>query len=121
MDHITFLVAVVISAGAPGHDAGPPLWVIASAGVAIGLGTCLGGRRTIRTMGKGLTEIRSPQGFAAGTASTTVILTSAPLGFALSTTQVASGSILGAGLGRRLADVRWASPGHGCASSPARP
>ena len=59
-----------------------------------------------------LTEIQSPQGFAAETASTTVILTSAHLGFALSTTQVASGSILGAGLGRKLAEVRWGIAGR---------
>ncbi|KJK36823.1 phosphate transporter [Streptomyces variegatus] len=106
------ITLTLISAGALGHDAGPPLWVIASAGLAIGLGTYLGGWRIIRTMGKGLTEIQSPQGFAAETASTTVILTSAHLGFALSTTQVASGSILGAGLGRRLAEVRWGLAGR---------
>ncbi|MFD5229310.1 anion permease [Streptomyces qaidamensis] len=106
------ITLTLISAGALGHDAGPPLWVIVSAGLAIGLGTYLGGWRIIRTMGKGLTEIQSPQGFAAETASTTVILTSAHLGFALSTTQVASGSILGAGLGRRLAEVRWGVAGR---------
>ncbi|MCX4697973.1 inorganic phosphate transporter [Streptomyces sp. NBC_01352] len=106
------ITLTLISAGALGHDAGPPVWVIASAGLAIGLGTYLGGWRIIRTMGKGLTEIQSPQGFAAETASTTVILTSAHLGFALSTTQVASGSILGAGLGRRLAEVRWGIAGR---------
>ncbi|MEU2750290.1 inorganic phosphate transporter [Streptomyces collinus] len=106
------ITLTLISAGALGHAAGPPLWVIASAGLAIGLGTYLGGWRIIRTMGKGLTEIQSPQGFAAETASTTVILTSAHLGFALSTTQVASGSILGAGLGRRLAEVRWGVAGR---------
>ncbi|MEU0839578.1 inorganic phosphate transporter [Streptomyces sp. NPDC005962] len=106
------ITLTLISTGALGHDAGPPLWVIGSAGLAIGLGTYLGGWRIIRTMGKGLTEIQSPQGFAAETASTTVILTSAHLGFALSTTQVASGSILGAGLGRRLAEVRWGVAGR---------
>ncbi|MFI1365560.1 anion permease [Streptomyces griseochromogenes] len=106
------ITLTLISAGALGHEAGPPVWVIGAAGVAIGLGTYLGGWRIIRTMGKGLTEIQSPQGFAAETASTTVILTSAHLGFALSTTQVASGSILGAGLGRRLAEVRWGVAGR---------
>ncbi|MEU1848411.1 inorganic phosphate transporter [Streptomyces sp. NPDC019990] len=106
------ITLTLISAGALGHDAGPPLWVVVSAGLAIGLGTYLGGWRIIRTMGKGLTEIQSPQGFAAETASTAVILTSAHLGFALSTTQVASGSILGAGLGRRLAEVRWGVAGR---------
>lgn len=106
------ITLTLISAGALGADAGPPVWVIASAGLAIGLGTYIGGWRIIRTMGKGLTEIQSPQGFAAETASTAVILTSAHLGFALSTTQVASGSILGAGLGRRLAEVRWGVAGR---------
>ncbi|MFF5575573.1 MULTISPECIES: inorganic phosphate transporter [Streptomyces] len=106
------ITLTLISAGALGHHAGPPLWVIASAGLAIGLGTYLGGWRIIRTLGKGLTEIRSPQGFAAETAATAVILTSSHLGFALSTTQVASGSILGAGLGRRPAEVRWGVAGR---------
>ncbi|MGW1503042.1 anion permease [Streptomyces mirabilis] len=106
------ITLTLISAGALGHDADPPVWVIASAGLAIGLGTYLGGWRIIRTMGKGLTDIQSPQGFAAEAAATTVILTSAHLGFALSTTQVCSGGILGAGLGRRLAEVRWGTAGR---------
>ncbi|WP_329260824.1 inorganic phosphate transporter [Streptomyces sp. NBC_01478] len=106
------ITLTLISVGALGHDAGPPVWVIAPAGLAIGLGTYIGGWRIIRTMGKGLTDIQSPQGFAAEAASTTVILTSAHLGFALSTTQVCSGGILGAGLGRRLAEVRWGTAGR---------
>ncbi|WP_328584575.1 inorganic phosphate transporter [Streptomyces sp. NBC_00370] len=106
------ITLTLISAGALGHDAGPPVWVIGAAGLAIGLGTYLGGWRIIRTMGKGLTDIKAPQGFAAESAATTVILTSAHLGFALSTTQVCSGGILGAGLGRRLAEVRWGTAGR---------
>ncbi|GHH70827.1 phosphate transporter [Streptomyces sulfonofaciens] len=106
------ITLTLISAGALGHDAGPPLWVVAAAGLAIGLGTYLGGWRIIRTMGRGLTDIQSPQGFAAEAAATTVILSSAHLGFALSTTQVCSGGILGAGLGRRLAEVRWGTAGR---------
>lgn len=106
------ITLTLISAGALSPGSGPPLWVIASAGLAIGLGTYLGGWRIIRTMGKELTEIQSPQGFAAETASTAVIISSAHLGFALSTTQVCSGSILGAGLGRRLAEVRWGVAGR---------
>ncbi|MEV7681188.1 inorganic phosphate transporter [Streptomyces sp. NPDC088341] len=106
------ITLTLISAGALAPDAGPPLWVIASAGVAIALGTYLGGWRIIRTMGRGLTDIRAPQGFTAESSATTVILTSAHLGFALSTTQVCSGAILGAGLGRRLAEVRWGIAGR---------
>lgn len=102
----------LISAGALRSGSGPPLWVIITAGFTIGLGTYLGGWRIIRTMGKGLTDIESLQGFAAETSSATVILTSAHFGFALSTTQVCSGSIIGAGIGRRPAKVRWGTAGH---------
>ncbi len=84
-----------------------PLWVKVACAVAIALGTYLGGWRIIRTLGKGLVEISSPQGMAAESASAAVILTSSHLGFALSTTHVATGSILGTGLGKPGAEVRW--------------
>jgi PiT family inorganic phosphate transporter len=64
------------------------VWVIAACGLAIGLGTSLGGWRIIQTLGKRTSEIQSPHRFAAETSSAAVILTSAHLGFALSTTQV---------------------------------
>ena len=41
-----------------------------------------------------------------------VILASSHLGFALSTTQVATGAIFGAGAGRRLASVQWGVAGQ---------
>ena len=40
------------------------------------------------------------------------ILSSSFLGFALSTTQVASGSVIGSGIGRRGAQVRWNKAGQ---------
>lgn len=88
-----------------------PLWVKVACAVAIALGTYLGGWRIIRTMGKGLVEISPPQGMAAESASAAVILCSSQLGFALSTTHVATGSILGSGVGRR-AHVRWGVAGR---------
>jgi len=83
-----------------------PLWVKVACAVAIAAGTWVGGWRIIRTLGKGLVEISSPQGMAAETSSAVIILSSSHLGMALSTTQVASGSILGSGVGRRV-PVRW--------------
>ncbi len=83
-----------------------PTWVIVSCALAISLGTWLGGWRVIRTMGKGLTEIESPQGMAAEASSASAILLSSHFGYSLSTTQVATGSILGSGVGRKT-EVRW--------------
>jgi PiT family inorganic phosphate transporter len=81
--------------------------VILAAGVAIALGTYSGGWRIMRTMGKGIVDIETPQGAAAGAAATATILSSAHLGIGLSTTHVSTGSILGSGVGRDGADVRW--------------
>jgi PiT family inorganic phosphate transporter len=94
------------------HNAHPPLWVIVCSGAAMALGTFIGGWRIIRTLGNGLTDVQSPQGFAAEASSTAVILASAHLGFALSTTHVCTGGVLGSGLGRRAADVRWGVAGQ---------
>jgi PiT family inorganic phosphate transporter len=68
--------------------------------------------RIIRTLGKGLVEIAPPQGMAAEAASAAIILSSSHLGMALSTTHVATGSILGTGLGRRGAEVHWGVAGR---------
>ncbi len=84
-----------------------PFWVILSCALAISAGTYLGGWRVIRTLGKGLVEIEAPQGMAAESASAAVILLSSSFGYSLSTTHVATGSIIGTGLGKRGAEVRW--------------
>jgi PiT family inorganic phosphate transporter len=89
-----------------------PAWVKVACALAIATGTYVGGWRVIRTLGKGLVEISSPQGMAAEAASAAIILSSSHLGMALSTTHVATGSILGSGVGKRGAVVRWGVAGR---------
>ncbi|TQJ61331.1 PiT family inorganic phosphate transporter [Arthrobacter sp. SLBN-83] len=101
------ITLVLIAAGTQAPGSGPQLWVIASCAMAIAIGTYAGGWRIIRTMGSGLTEVKPAQGFAAETSTASAILASSHLGFALSTTQVASGSVIGSGMGRRGTTVRW--------------
>ncbi|MEV6248500.1 inorganic phosphate transporter [Streptomyces sp. NPDC051742] len=104
------IITLALVAGgvlAPGSN--PPVWVIVSAGLAIALGTYLGGWRIIRTMGKGLTDLQPQQGFAAQTSAAAVILASSNLGFSLSTTHSCSGAVMGAGLGRKGGVVRWST------------
>ncbi|MET8146219.1 inorganic phosphate transporter [Sphaerisporangium sp. NPDC005288] len=101
------ITLALIAGGVVSKEAGPPLWVIVCSASAIALGTYLGGWRVIRTLGKGLTEIETPQGFAAETSSAAVIFASSHFGFPLSTTHVCTGSVIGSGLGKRLSEVRW--------------
>jgi PiT family inorganic phosphate transporter len=102
---------VLISAGLQTGGTGPELWVITACALAIALGTYVGGWRIIRTLGSGLTDVKPAQGFAAETSTAAAILASSHLGFALSTTHVASGSVVGSGLGRRGSTVRWRAIG----------
>lgn len=105
------ITLTLIAVGFQPSGSGPELWVVAICGIAIALGTYMGGWRVIRTLGKGLTEISTPQGFAAEAASATTILVSSHMGFALSTTQVCSGSIIGSGLGKKGNKVNWGVAG----------
>ena len=106
------IMLTLIAVGLQPSGSGPELWVVAVCGLAIAAGTYMGGWRVIRTLGKGLTEISTPQGFAAEAASATTILVSSHLGFALSTTQVCSGSIIGTGLGKKGNPVNWGVAGR---------
>lgn len=106
------ITLTLIAVGVQPSGSDPQLWVIAVCGLAIAMGTYMGGWRVIRTLGKGLTEINTPQGFAAEASSATTILVSSHLGFALSTTQVCSGSIIGVGLGKKGNEVNWAVAGR---------
>src|SRR3954447_16288012 len=104
---LTLITGGMLAPGSP-----PPSWVVLAAGSASALGTYMGGWRIIRTLGRRLSDIHPVQGFSAETTSAAVILASTHMGLPLSTTQGCTGSILGAGAGRRLAGVHWGMAGR---------
>jgi len=107
------IITLALIANGTLHSAAKaPYWVIISCAIAISLGTYIGGWRVIRALGKGLVEIESPQGMAAESSSAAVILLSSFFGYSLSTTHVATGSILGSGVGKKGAEVRWSVAGR---------
>ncbi|OBY31897.1 inorganic phosphate transporter [Mycolicibacter kumamotonensis] len=100
-------LALISYGAARKTDVMPPLWVIVCCALAMAAGTYFGGWRVIRTLGKGLVDIEPPQGMAAESSSAAIILLSSHFGYSLSTTQVVTGSVMGSGLGKPGADVRW--------------
>jgi inorganic phosphate transporter, PiT family len=104
-------LALVANGNLPaGSD--PPTWVIVTAATAIALGTYTGGWRIIKTMGSRIIKMDPAQGFSAQGAGAAVILASSHYGFPLSTTQVISGGVMGAGAGKRVSAVRWGVAGN---------
>ncbi len=105
-------LALVASGNLDADFSRPPLWVIISAALAMGLGTYAGGWRIIKTLGTRVAKLDPPRGFAAQTATAGILFTTAHFGFPVSTTHTISGSVLGAGATRRLNAVRWGVAGN---------
>ena len=106
------ITLALIANGTLSSDAEVPFWVVVSAASAIALGTYTGGWRIIRTMGTRIIKMDAAQGFSAQGAGAAVILVSSHFGFPLSTTQVISGGVMGAGAGKRVSAVRWGVAGN---------
>ena len=86
-------------------------WVILLSAAAIALGTYSGGWRIIRTMGQRIIRLEPINGFAAETASASILLSSSLLGLPVSTTQVVSSAVVGVGSTRNPGAVRWGVAG----------
>jgi len=87
-------------------------WVIVVSAAAISIGTAMGGRRVIRTIGMRMTNLRPVQGFTTHLAAATVIETASHFGIPVSTTHCVSASVMGVGATRRLSAVRWGIAGN---------
>ena len=84
-----------------------PLWIVLSCQVAIALGTYSGGWRIVKTMGQKITKLRPFEGFSAETGGAITLFVTALLGIPVSTTHTITGSIIGAGITKRLSAVKW--------------
>ena len=107
MGIITLALAVHYNWAAQGIPFEVPLWVILISGTVMGIGTYLGGRKVITTLGVRIVTMRPPHGFAAEMAAASVIEVASRTGVPVSTTHVITSSILGMGSTRRLSAVRW--------------
>lgn len=104
------MMALVIG-GYAAADADIPLWVIASAGFMIALGTAMGGWKVIKTLGMRLSKLEPIHGFAAETAAAAILTTVSRIGVPVSSTHTITGAIIGVGLSRRVKSVRWGIAG----------
>jgi phosphate/sulfate permease len=101
------IITLVLFSGGAIPTLTVPLWVKLASAVTIGLGTYVGGKKIIRTLGMRLVKLTPVQGFAAETATSAVLLTTAHMGFPISTTHVITASIMGVGSTQRASAVKW--------------
>ena len=93
-------------------DTLPPLWVIWTCYLAIGLGTLFGGWRIVKTMGQKITKLKPVGGFCAEAGGALTLFFATALGVPVSTTHTITGAIVGVGSVRRASAVRWGVAGN---------
>lgn len=81
-------------------------------GLSIACGVLFGGRRILKKMGMKFYQIKPAQGLGAQTASALTIFSCVAAGFPVSSMQVITGSIVGAGVAHNPKSVRWAIAGE---------
>lgn len=106
------ILAIMIAAGLVGAEADVPMWVVVLSALALALGILSGGWKVIKTMGTGITKIQPYQGFSAATSGGLVLSFMTVFGVPVSTTHVASGTIMGTGVTRGTGAVRWGTVRH---------
>lgn len=101
------IIALALLAVHPAKEFSIPTWVIFSAAAAMALGTYIGGWRIIHTLGQRIVHLRPREGFAAETATASILWTTAQMGFPVSTTHTISSSIVGAGAVENRHGINW--------------
>ena len=102
------IIAVLLfTGGLLGDNFFVPVWVILAAHASIALGTLVGGRRVIKTLGMRVTKLKPIGGFSAETAGAAILIGTALGGIPVSTTHTITGSIIGVGAVKRLSSIRW--------------
>jgi PiT family inorganic phosphate transporter len=84
-----------------------PTWVILSCSVALALGALCGGWKIIRPLGWGIYDIKPIHSFMSQFSSASIIYLSSLFGYPISTTQVISSSVMGAGAAENPKRVHW--------------
>lgn len=98
----------LVSMGFLAADATMPVWIVVVCAASISIGTAVGGKRIMRTLGRRIIDLDPARGFAAESVSAGVLYTTALVWAApVSTTQVITGGIMGAGVEKRVTSVRW--------------
>jgi len=101
------IAAAMLSQGMIADVKHLPEWVPFACYSAIAAGTMIGGWRIVKTMGQKVTKLTPFEGFSAETAGALTLFTTQYFKIPVSTTHTITGSIIGAGLTKRVSAIRW--------------
>lgn len=84
-----------------------PVWMMLLCSVVMGVGTSVGGKKIIKSVGMDMVKLEQYQGFSADLAGALCLLLSSLLGVPVSTTHTKTTAIMGVGAVKRLSAVNF--------------
>ncbi len=84
-----------------------PIWLMALCSIVMGLGTSIGGKKIIKSVGMDMVKLEKYQGFSADIAASISLLISSVFGIPVSTTHAKTTSIMGVGAVRRISAINF--------------
>ena len=86
---------------------GFPLWMVVLVSLTMSLGTAVGGRKIIKSVGMSMVKMEQYQGFAACLSACFCIGLATFTGMPVSTTHTKTTAIMGVGAEKRIRAVKW--------------
>ena len=84
-----------------------PIWLMAICSIVMGVGTSIGGKKIIKSVGMDMVKLEKYQGFSADVAASVSLLISSVFGIPVSTTHAKTTSIMGVGAVRRVSAINF--------------
>jgi len=107
MSTATIIVGLALGAGV-GASEGYPLWLMLACAVIMSVGTAVGGKKIIKTVGTQMVRLDKYQGAAASLSAGISLLLATFGGMPVSTTHTKTAAIMGAGASKSIKHVDWA-------------
>ena len=101
------MLILLATNGHVGSSQAYPLWVMVACACLMSLGTAVGGKKIVKTVGTQMVKLEKYQGAAASISAGISLLLSSLTGMPVSTTHTKTAAIIGAGASRSVRSVNW--------------
>ncbi|MGN1085354.1 MAG: anion permease [Lachnospiraceae bacterium] len=104
---VLLLALFLVNGGDTSAGAELPVWMMLVCSVVMGLGTSIGGKKIIKSVGMDMVRLEKFQGFSADLAASLCLLLSSTFGIPVSTTHTKTTAIMGVGAVKRLSAINF--------------
>lgn len=101
------LAVMLATGGQMGDVKGYPMWLMVACAALMAIGTAVGGKKIIKTVGTQMVPMEKYQGAAASMSDGFSLLLSTIFGMPVSTTHTKSSAIMGTGAAKSFRSVNW--------------